>query len=88
MKGISKLSLGELIAKCQECKVTLPAKPTRGALISLLRAATQTPGEQIMNFGKFRGWMFKETPQGYRQRAQAEVAANANHSPELAMYAS
>ena len=74
VKGISKLSLRELIAKRQECKVTLPA--------------TQTPGEQVVNFGKFKGWMYKETPQGYRQWAQAEVAANANHSPELAMYAS
>ncbi|CAE7767068.1 unnamed protein product [Symbiodinium sp. CCMP2592] len=88
MKGISKLTLGELLQKCQECQVTLPPKPTRGALISLLRTANQTPGEQVLAFGKFRGWMFKETPPGYRQWAQAEVAANANHSPELAMYAS
>ncbi|CAE7268762.1 GIP, partial [Symbiodinium sp. CCMP2456] len=88
MKGISKLSLSELITRCQENQITLPSKPTRGALIALLRSSTQAPGERLLPFGKFRGWMYKETPEGYRQWAQAEVEANANHSPDLAAFAS
>ena len=63
-------------------------QPTRGALIALLRSSTQGSGSRVLPFGKFNGWMCREVPPGYRQWAQEEVAANPNHSPDLAAFAS
>ena len=88
LKGLSRLNLEELVEKAKKEGLTIPPKPTRGALMAMLRVSTQSPGDQVMPFGKFKGWMYKETPKGYRDWAVQEVASNPNHHPDLGRYAS
>ena len=87
MKGLGKMSLAELKAKCEENQVSLPVKATRGLMIKLLREAVQPSGEQVMVFGKYKYWMFKEVPMDYAKWAVAEVAANPNSSEDLQHFA-
>ena len=44
-------------------------------------------GDQLMTFGKYKTWMFKEVPQNYLEWAIKEVAANQGASPELVHFA-
>ena len=90
MKGISKLSLEDLIKLAQEAKLELPPKPTRGWLLLALRQARSTPEETVVPFGKFKGWMYREIPQGYLSWAIAEVASvgEAVSHPDLVRLAS
>ena len=73
MKGISKMNLSELTQMARDAHIELPSKPTRGWLILALRQARSTSGETVVPFGKFKGWMYREIPLGYRSWAIAEV---------------
>eukprot|EP00435_Cladocopium_sp_Y103_P059369 s39_g21.t1 len=87
LKGLTKLSLDELVAEAEKLKITMPAKPTRGLLMRLIRDSKSTPGQTIVSFGKFRGWMYQEVPVGYLQWNVQEVQANQNCHPDLARLA-
>ena len=85
-KGLTKMTLDELTVKATELGVKMPPKPTRGLLQKLIRDQVQPPGEQVMTFGKFKGWLYREVPEEYMDWAIREVKANANCSPDLALF--
>ncbi|CAE7612538.1 RE1 [Symbiodinium sp. CCMP2592] len=65
MKGISKMTLEELTNEAQRQNLTLPTKPTKGALMRMLRDSKATEGDTIVRFGKYKTWYYKELPHGY-----------------------
>jgi uncharacterized protein (DUF3820 family) len=83
LKGLSKMNLADLKTRCDEEGVSLPDKPTRGLMIKLLREKVQPAGEQVVTFGKYKSWMYKEIPETYLRWAIKETGANANSSPDL-----
>ena len=87
LKGISKMSLEELKIKAVEADLEMPPKVTRGWLIKALRDNLQPEGDQVMTFGKYKSWMFKEVPFSYQEWAMKETEVNTNSSPELVHFA-
>ena len=85
--GLTKLKLEELLTKAAELEITVPAKPTRGVLLKLIREAVQPPGDHVMTFGKYRSWLYKEVPESYMDWSIREVRANSNASPDLKLFA-
>lgn len=53
----------------------------------MLREHLQPPGDHVMNFGKYRTWMYSEVPEDYMRWAIQEVKVNANASPDLREFA-
>ena len=43
----------------------------------------QPAGEQVVPFGKYKSWMYKEIPEAYLHWAIKETNANSNSSPDL-----
>ena len=83
MKGISKLNAAQLKSRCTEEGVSLPENPTRGLMIKLLREKVQPDGEQVVTFGKYKSWMYKEVPEAYLTWAIKETKASPNSGEEL-----
>lgn len=85
--GISHLRLDELKEKCQAEGLPLPEKPTRGVLMKMLRDNIPPTAEEMVPFGKYKGYKYGEVPVGYLEWAEEEIKANVNHSPDLARLA-
>lgn len=83
LKGMSKMTLAELIKESEKLEISMPAKPTRGLLMKLIRDAKSTPHDTVVTFGKFRGWMYKELPPNYVKWSIQETEANEGSSDEL-----
>lgn len=56
-------------------------------MMKLLRNAVPPNETEVVTFGRYRGWMFKEVHEEYLDWAQKEVKANPGHSPDLARLA-
>ena len=65
--GLGRMSHAGLKEKCEENHISLPAKATRGLMLKLLREALQPAGDQVMTFGRYKSWMFKEVPKEYAE---------------------
>ena len=52
-------------------------------MIKLLREKVQLAGEQVVTFGKYKSWMYKEISETYLKWAIKETDANTNASPDL-----
>ncbi|CAL1155942.1 unnamed protein product [Cladocopium goreaui] len=83
IKGLGRMTLDELKAKCTEHSLRVPTKATRGLLIKMLRHASQPSGDQVMNFGKYKSWMYKEVPVDYLRWAVWESEANDTAGDDL-----
>jgi hypothetical protein len=83
VKGLTKMTLAELSAEATRLEISMPPVPTRGLLMRLIRDVKSTPGQTLVTFGKFKGWMYQEVPLGYLQWSMQEVKANPNSSPDL-----
>jgi len=86
-KGITHMCLQDLTAKCLEEGLALPPKPTRGLLMRMLRENTPPGDTEKVCFGSYKGYMYKEVNPQYLEWAMREVAANPQHSPDLARLA-
>ena len=62
-------------------------KPTRGVLMKMLRGNAPPSAEEMVPFGKYKGYKYGEVPEGYLVWAEEEVKANVNHSQDLARLA-
>ena len=49
----------------------------------MIRDAKNTPGQTVVTFGKFKGWMYQEVPMGYLQWSLQEMRSNPSAHPEL-----
>ena len=50
--GYTRFNLDELKNMCRETKLEMPAKPTKGCLMKVLREANSGHGTSIMDFGR------------------------------------
>jgi uncharacterized protein (DUF3820 family) len=87
LKGLSGMSLEQLTAKALEEGLAMPSKPTRGLLMRMLRGSLQQGSDNVMTFGKFKGWLYKDVPKEYMKWAMDETAANENASMDLIRFA-
>ncbi|CAE7239464.1 RE2, partial [Symbiodinium sp. KB8] len=87
IKGMGSMTLEQLKAKARENQIELPAKPTKGWIMRMLRTATAGADQDIMTFGRYKHWEYQSVPQGYRDWAEREVAANTNASEDLRRFA-
>ena len=78
------LTLDELRDKCLEVGLTMPPKPTRGLLMRMLRENTPPDDTEKVNFGAYKGYMYKEVNEECLQWAMREIEANPQQSPDLA----
>ncbi|CAE7326464.1 GIP [Symbiodinium sp. CCMP2456] len=86
MKRMSHLSMPELKMKAQELGVEFPANVTKGNLLRLVRDTLNTPDNELMKIGKYRGMEFREVPWQYGRWASNEIKGS-NADPELVLYA-
>ena len=63
------------------------SKLTRGLLMKLLRENAPPTGDEVVCFGMYKGYLYKEVNEKYLQWAMEEVAANPQHSLDLARLA-
>ena len=84
---MGSMTLEQLKAKARENQIELPAKPTKGWIMRMLRTATAGADQDIMTFGRYKHWEYQSVPQGYRDWAEREVAANTNASEDLRRFA-
>lgn len=61
----------------------MPARPTRGWLIRVMREVKSTPADTVIPFGKFKGWLYHEVPIKYLKWAVEECQTNDNAHPDL-----
>lgn len=88
MKGLSKLTLEQLVEEAKKENISIPAKPTRGLMMRLLRESRHTPGTTVVPFGRYKGWMYQEVPTGYLEWAIRESKSNPNAHEDLVRLAS
>ena len=77
------MTLAQLVAEAEKEQIPLPAKPTRGLMMRLLRDARNTPASTVVPFGRYKGFMYQEVPAGYLDWAMKEVKANPNAHEDL-----
>ncbi|CAE7525074.1 RE2, partial [Symbiodinium sp. CCMP2456] len=87
MKSITNLTLDELKAKANNLGVMFGERITKGNLIRLIRDHTNTPDQELMKIGRFKGYEFGEIPKAYGEWASKEVRVSSNPHPELVRFA-
>ena len=83
MKGLTSLKLHKLVEMAEKEGITLPAKPTRGLMIKLIRDRRSAPAQTAVPFGRFKGYMYQEIPEGYLKWAIQETKGNPNSHEDL-----
>lgn len=83
LKGLGRMKLDELKKRCDADGISYGDKAARGLLMRLIRDKNQPEGEQVVTFGKYKSWMYKEIPKGYLEWTIKETAQNPNSSPDL-----
>ena len=86
-KGLSSMTLLELKKAAEDLRIPLPDNTNRGLIMRMIRDSTQDKSENIMNFGRYAGYLYREVPMGYRKWAQDEVQRSSNASEDLRMFA-
>ena len=60
-----------------------PTKANEGLLMRLLRGATPASDEEVVNFGRYKGYTYKELPQSYTDWVLRELAVADQPQPEF-----
>jgi len=87
LQGLTHLCLDDLKKKCSAEGIPLPEKVTRGVMIKLLRESVPPSAEEVVCFGSYKGFMYKEVNESYLRWAMDEVNNNPQHSADLARLA-
>ncbi|CAE7540486.1 RE2 [Symbiodinium natans] len=87
MKKITKMTLDELKMKADELQVPVPPKATKGLIMRLIRDNLNTPANELISFGRWRGYEYREVPDDYGRWAASEVKQSPNAHPDLVRYA-
>ncbi|CAE7208983.1 GIP [Symbiodinium natans] len=83
MKSVTNLTMSQLKVKADSLGVVYTEKITKGNLLRLLRESVNTPDNELMKIGKFKGYEFQEIPNQYCEWASKEVKASQNPHVEL-----
>ena len=76
------MKLDKLITKAREAGIEIPAKPTRGLLMRLIRDSVPATPEELVPFGRYKGYRFCEVPSSYLDWAITETTTGDNSSPD------
>ena len=87
MRGPAGMTLPQLKAKADIMDVKYPNAITKRNLLRLIRDSVNTPANELMTFGKYRGYEFQEVPASYGEWAVAEVNKSDNASADLIRFA-
>ena len=85
--GLSKMTVAEMQATAEGLGVEVPPRATKRTIMRLIRDNAGGGSQLVMSFGRYKGYLYSETPMGYRKWAMAEVASNPNRSEDLQIYA-
>ena len=83
LKGLGSMTLSQLKIMAAENNVPVPEKATRGLLMRMIREEAQSAEENIVCFGKYKAWLYKEIPEAYLSWAISEVGKNPIASEDL-----
>ena len=86
MKRVSHMSLAELRAKASELKIDFASSTTKGNLLRLIRDTLNTPAQELMKIGKFKGYQFCEIPISYGEWVVRELTTADSPDPELVRF--
>ncbi|CAE7427315.1 GIP, partial [Symbiodinium pilosum] len=86
MKKISHMTLPELRMKATELSIDYSNSTTKGNLLRLIRDSLNTPDQELMKFGKFRGYQFCEIPKSYGEWVLREMATSESPDPEFVRF--
>ena len=88
---VTSMTLAELLEMAKKLGVTVPEKHTKGLVIRMIREKTESAGERVEPFGRHKGWLYREVPEGYLRWAIEETGAKGSAASEdlrhLARYA-
>ncbi|OLQ01617.1 hypothetical protein AK812_SmicGene15619 [Symbiodinium microadriaticum] len=82
-KGLANMTLAELRAKASELQVMINDSMGKGEIIKHIRDFTRAPDEEVVSFGRFRNYMYKDVPESYLMWAIRETKANVGASDDL-----
>ncbi|CAE7707470.1 GIP [Symbiodinium sp. CCMP2592] len=82
-KGLSSMTLVELQEKAGELNVKINSRMGKGEIMRAIRDFTRAPDEEVVSFGRFRNYMYKEVPESYLQWSIRETTANSGASDDL-----
>ena len=74
--SLSKMTVPQLQSALEDLGVDYPARANRGLLMRLLRDHGSGGASRVLSFGRFKGYMYKETPESYRNWAIRETDQN------------
>ncbi|CAE7418332.1 GIP, partial [Symbiodinium pilosum] len=86
MKRISHMTLSELRMKANELGIDYSNSTTKGNLLRLIRDSLNTPDQELMKFGKFRGYQFCEIPKSYGEWVLREMSTSESPDPEFVRF--
>ena len=87
--GLSTKNLTQLTDIATHLGVRMPAKPTRGLLMRMIRDmdGDEISDQTVVTFGRYRGSVFQDVPIGYTDWAMQEAEASDNADPQLTQMA-
>ena len=80
MRRVTHMTLAQLQAKADSLGIDYPTGTTKGNLMRLIR---DSPDQELMKIGKFRGFQFVEIPESYCEWVMRELATATSPDPEL-----
>ena len=85
--GASSMSLAQLMTMAEDLNVKVPAGSTKGAILRLIRDSAGGGHQLVMTFGRYKGYLYTETPMNYRRWAISEATTSKTASEDLIHYA-
>ena len=76
----------ELKMKADELKVGHGPNVTKGNLLRMIRESVNTPDQELMKVGQYRGYEFREVPESYARWASEELKNAKSMDPDLVMF--
>ncbi|CAE6959768.1 HSP90 [Symbiodinium sp. CCMP2592] len=86
-KGLSKMTLDQLVAEAKRCNIMLPERPTKGVLAKMIRDHKVAPNDTIVGFGRYKGWAYAQLPGDYLEWVLTEWKTAESCSDDLARLA-
>ena len=81
------MSLAQLMTMAEDLNVKVPAGSTKGAILRLIRDSAGGGHQLVMTFGRYKGYLYTETPMNYRRWAISEATTSKTASEDLIHYA-
>ena len=87
--SLSTKNLTQLIDIAKHLGMRMPAKPTRGLLMRMIRDmdGSEISDQTVVTFGRYQGFVFEDVPTSYTDWAIREMETSDNADPQLTQMA-